>query len=284
LPLSDHEAAARSAHGALWMSARLRTAIAGLVLLSGAAAASATDLRCKGPGNVEDFRYTWRLRGGLSWVAGFMFPTSGVGMLKTTYPKPGEQNVVSGELLITPASGGANGFYVYETQIDPMGKTLMTYHGYAWGKKSRKERTLFDYAKHLARIRKETPDKTEDRVKPLPPEEMRDILTAIHYLRQNAPNINRPITTVIYSDGNEYPVIFRPIEHRQFAIAQQKVDALGFEIVDGPGGKKWPGGIRVWVSNDARRIPFRIEIRQSMASLQLDLQSVEACAFMGSGS
>ena len=36
----------------------------------------------------------------------------------------------------------------------------------------------------------------------------------------------------------------------------------------------------VWVSDDQRRIPFRIEIQQSMASLQLDLQSVEACAFM----
>lgn len=262
------------------MPTRIRTAFAALVLLAGAAAAPAADLHCKGPGNVEEFRYTWRLRGGLSWVAGFMFPTSGVGMLRTTYPRGNEQNI-SGELLITPVSGSANGFYTYETQIDPSGKTAMTYHGYSWGKKSRKERTLFDYAKHLARIRKETPDKIEDKVKPLPPEEMRDVLTAIHYLRANAPRITQPITTVIYSDGNEYPVIFRPVEHRPFNIGTQKVDALGFEIVDGPGGKKWPGGIRVWVSNDGRRIPFRIEIRQSMASLQLELQSVEACGFMG---
>jgi hypothetical protein len=264
-------------------SARVRAAALCLLLLSLSAGASAAELRCHGPSNVEEFRYTWRLRGGLSWVAGFVFPTSGVGMLRTTYPKPGEQNI-GGELLITPVSGTSGGFYVYETQIAPDGKTMMTYHGYAWGKKSRKERTLFDYVKHLARIRKETPDKTEERVKPLPPEEMRDILTAIHYLRQNAPNIKSPITTVIYSDGNEYPVIFRPIDHRQFGLSGQQVDALGFEIVDGPGGKKWPGGIRVWVSNDARRIPFRIEIRQSMASLQLELQTVESCGFMGAGS
>jgi hypothetical protein len=36
----------------------------------------------------------------------------------------------------------------------------------------------------------------------------------------------------------------------------------------------------VWVSEDQRRIPFRIDIDQSMGSLQLDLKSVEACAFM----
>jgi hypothetical protein len=59
-----------------------------------------------------------------------------------------------------------------------------------------------------------------------------------------------------------------------------RVDAFGFEIADAPGGRKWPGGVRVWVSNDWRRIPFRIEIQQSMQSLQLELQSVESCAFM----
>jgi hypothetical protein len=262
------------------MTARIRIALLGLLALAGATAAPAADLNCRGPAaNLEEFRYSWHLRGGLSWVAGFVFPTSGVGSLKTSYPKAGDPNIGS-ELLITP-SNGTGGFYVYETQIDPTGKTLMTYHGYAWGKKSRKERTLFDYAKRLARIHKETPDKAEDRVKPLPPEEMRDIVTAIHYLRQNAPTITRPITTVIYSDGNEYPVIFRPVERRTFSLGPQRVEALGLEIVDGPGGKKWPGGIRVWISNDARRIPFRIEIRQSMASLQLELESVEACAFMG---
>lgn len=277
MPRSDRTARP----GAAPLSARVRAALVAVAIASAGLSASSADLHCKSPANVEDFRYTWRLRGGLSWVAGFVFPTSGVGMMRTTYPTAGGDGTIGGELLITPASGASGGFYRYETQIAPDGKTLMTYHGYAWGKKSRKERTLFDYAKHLARIHKETPEKSEDKVKPLPPDEMRDILTAIHYLRQNAPRITQPITTIIYSDGNEYPVIFRPIERRQFPLANQQVDALGFEIVDGPGGKKWPGGIRVWVSNDARRIPFRIEIRQSMASLQLELQSVEACAFMG---
>ena len=50
--------------------------------------------------------------------------------------------------------------------------------------------------------------------------------------------------------------------------------------VDAPGGRKWPGGMKIWISDDARRIPFRIEIIQSMASLQLELQSIDSCAFM----
>ena len=41
-------------------------------------------------------------------------------------------------------------------------------------------------------------------------EDRGDVLTAIYYLRQHADEIKGPITTTIYSDGQEYPVIFRP--------------------------------------------------------------------------
>ena len=36
----------------------------------------------------------------------------------------------------------------------------------------------------------------------------------------------------------------------------------------------------VWVTNDDRRVPVRIEIQQSMASLQLDLQKIESGALL----
>lgn len=242
--------------------------------------AAAADLNCHGPSNVEDFRYSWRMRGGLSLLAGLVFPTSGVGQLKTEFPA-GNDHTINSELLIT--SRDKSGFYVYESEMDAAGeKTLMSYHGYAWKSKSRKERTLFDYVKRLARMHKETPEKQWDRVEPLPADSLRDILTAIYFIRQHATNIHSAMTTTIYSDGNSYPVLMRPIDPRTFDIQGQRVSAVGFEIVDAPhsGGKKWPGGVRVWISDDARRIPFAIEIQQSMASLQLELQSVESCAFM----
>ena len=241
--------------------------------------ADAADLNCKGPGNVEEFRYSWRMRGGLAWVAGLVFPTSGIGELKTTFPQSADRSINS-ELLIQ-TNDRRSGFFVYESEMDQTGqKTLMTYHGYAWKNKSRKERTIFDYIKRLAHIHKETPEKKWDKTEPLPPEQLRDVLTAIYFLRQNATTIQLPVTSVIYSDGKSYPVVIRSTNRRTFTIQGQTIDAIGFEIVDAPGGRKWPGGIKVWVSNDERRIPFRIEIQQSMASLQLDLQSVESCAFM----
>ena len=253
-----------------------RTLLAAAALLI-AANASAVDLNCNGPSNVELFKYSWRLRGGLSWVAGLVFPTAGVGEMKTTFPKEGEKLIDSSLLLTSKVPG----FYAYETQIDETTqKTMMTYHGYAWKNKSRKERTNFDYVKKQAVIHKETPEKQWGSTEPLPPDQIHDIVSAIYYIRQNAATIKGPVMTNIYSDGDLYPVILKPAERRVFSIAGQNVGALGFAIVDAPGGRKWPGGVKVWISDDARRIPFRIEIQQSMASLQLELTSVESCAFM----
>ncbi len=229
-------------------------------------------------GGVEEFRYSWRLRGGVGLIAGLMFPTKGVGNLKTTF---GE--TIHSELLITAPNGKQGGFYAYESDMDDRGaKTLMTYHGYAWGKKARNERTVFDHAKGLARIQKQTTEETENKVKKLPAsnDEVRDVLTAIVYLRQNAASLSKPITTTIYSDGKEYPVIFKPGEVKAFTVEGQRVTARAFHIVDAPGGKKWSGGVTVWLTSDDRRVPVRIEIQQSMASLQLDLQKIESSTMM----
>lgn len=219
----------------------------------------------------EEFHYSWRLRGGLSWVAGLRFPTSGVGELRNQ-PKEGSGSFES-QLLIT-APDNRNGYYIYRSEIDPHGsKTLMSYYGYGWGQKHRNERTLFDYVKRLARTRKVTPDKVENRVRQIPSQNMRDILTGIHYLRENADKIQAPVRSEIYSEGKTYPVLFRPLGNASYEFKGQKIATRGFLITAAPGGRKFPGGVRVWISQDGRNIPFRIEIQRTGASVQLDLKS-----------
>ena len=228
--------------------------------------------------DTEEFRYSWRLRGGVRFLAGLVFPTNGVANFQTKY---GE--TIHSELLITAPNGKQGGYYAYESDMDDHGgKTLMTFHGYSWNNKARNERTTFDHKKGLARIHKQTPEETAYRVKKLPAsnDEVRDVLTAIVYLRQNAATIHGPITTTIYSDGKAYPVIFKPGIAKVFAVEGKNTFARAFHIVDAPGGKKWSGGVTVWLTNDDRRVPVRIEIQQSMASLQLDLQKIESSTMM----
>ncbi|HVG24559.1 MAG TPA: DUF3108 domain-containing protein [Thermoanaerobaculia bacterium] len=247
-----------------------RIVIAAALTMAVSASASASDM--------EQFRYSWRLRGGVRLLAGLLFPTSGVANLQTKFG-----DTIHSELLITAPTGKEGGFYAYESDMDERGaKTLMTYHGYSWGKKARNERTVFDHVKGLARIHKQTTEETENRVKKLPAsnDQVRDILTAIVYLRQNAISMAQPVATTIYSDGKEYPVIFKPGATKLFTVEGHSVTARAFHIVDAPGGKKWPGGVTVWLTSDDRRIPVRIEIQQSMASLQLDLTKIEASALM----
>jgi hypothetical protein len=246
------------------------TVLVGLMMAVSASAFAAT------PG-VEEFRYSWRLKGGIRLLAGLMFPTSGVGDLRTTY---GDK--IHSELLITAPNGKQGGYYAYESDMDDRGsKTFMTFHGYAWNQKARSERTVFDHTKGLARIHKVTTEEDENRVKKLPPsDDLRDILTAIVFLRQNADTLVRPITTTIYSDGKEYPVIFQPGERKNFVIEGKTASARAFHIVDAPGGKKWSGGVTVWVTSDDRRLPVRIEIQQSVASMQLDLQKIESVGML----
>lgn len=231
-------------------------------------------------GAPEQFRYDWRLRGAVRLLAGFVFPTSGIANLRTV-ARGGDG--LHSELLITAPSGKAGGFYAYESQIDSRrATTITTYHGYSWGSKSRNERTVFDYSNRVARVRRTTPEKVEDKIKKLPDneQEFRDILTAIWFLRQNAGKITAPMTTSIYSDGTRYPVIFRPGERKNFTVGGKPTPAREFEIADAPGGKKWPGGVTVWVTEDERRMPVRIIIKQSIASLQLDLRSAEGCGMI----
>ncbi|MEO8217200.1 MAG: DUF3108 domain-containing protein [Acidobacteriota bacterium] len=220
----------------------------------------------------EQFHYAWHLRGGLAWLAGFRFPTSGFGEMKNN-PTP---NGMSSQLVITPARG-ENGFYIYRSEIDLDGaRTLTSFHGYQWGEKSRKENTFFDYVKRLARIRKETPDEVENKVRPIASSTIRDVLTGIYYLRANSDTIKAPFLSEIYSDGKVYPVLFKPEGMETLEVQNRKIPTRAFLITAAPGeATRWPGGVKVWLSTDERKIPVRIEIQQRFASLRLDLRSIE---------
>lgn len=245
------------------------------LLVSIAAPAIAVEPECDSATRSEDLQYRWKLRGPLSWIAGLAFPTSGKGTLRTMEAR---ENILDTELRISGNSRD-EGYFLYRSEIDESaGRTLMTYDGYAWRDKRRSERTLFDYVKRLARIRRENPERVENKVKPIPHDSVRDVLTGIYFLRQNASEIHAPLTSEIYSGGKLYPVVFRPTGSETITFRGEKVSTRKFEITAAPGiEKKWPGGVKVWLSDDENHTPVRIEIKRDLAALQLDLNSAQAC-------
>lgn len=241
------------------------------LLVSMATTAFAVEPECASTRPSEELQYRWKLRGPLSWIAGLAFPTSGKGFLRTIQPR---ENILDTELRISGDSR-EDGFFLYHSQIDESaGRTLMTYDGYAWRDKRRSERTLFDYVKRLARIRRENTERVETRVKSIPHDSIRDVLTGIYFLRQNASQIHAPVTSDIYSGGKLYPVVFRPTGSEMITFQGEKISTRKFEITAAPGiEKKWPGGVKVWLSDDENHTPVRIEIKRDLAALQLDLGS-----------
>ena len=237
--------------------------------------ASATDKTCLAYGPTEQLRYSWRLRGGLAWVAGLRFPTSGTGQLNTSKETA---DSINSTLRIT-SQPGEEGFYEYISDMDASAsRTLMSYHAYEWGGSNRREQTFFDYVKSLARIHKDTPKGHEYKVKKLPVDSPRDVLTGIFFLRQNSQTIEEPLASEIYSDGKLYPVLFRPTGTATVDFEGKKTVVRKFLITARPGSEqKWPGGVEVWLTQDERRIPVRIELQRSFATLRLELERIEAC-------
>ena len=119
-------------------------------------------------------------------------------------------------------------------------KTLTSYHGYAWGNKSRKERTVFDYVKRLARMHKETPEKSGTRRQPLP----RGVRCATSSRRSTFSARTRPTFTArsrrrSTPTASRTPCILRPVERRDLRHRGQRTNAaLGFEIVDAPNSRQ----------------------------------------------
>lgn len=235
-------------------------------------AAWTTPLMAAAATKPEEFRYSWRLRGGLAWLAGLKFPLSGSGALRNS---PMSGDLFESELVITGGDGD-EGLYVYRSEIaNDAVRTMTTFHGYEWDGKKRNEQTRFDYDDGLARVRKERAKGISNEVDKLPAGEMRDVLTGIHFLRRKAGQITGPLRSEIYSDGKIYPVLFQPLGTRNVMWRGTTVAARGFEIKAAPGSdKRWPGGVKVWLTPDDQAIPLRIEIaRGSLASLQLELET-----------
>lgn len=218
------------------------------------------------PASAETLRYDWKLRGGLSWVAGLRFPTSGVGILKTEEGG----GVVDSHLRV---SAGNHDYIEYRSRMDDSAsRTLRSENGYAFGSRAERKETVYDYAANVARLQEREAGRVENKTRPLAADEARDILTTIAYLRDNAGKITSRVTTEIYAEGKPYSVLIQPEGTRTI----NEKTARGFRVSSAPGAAKKFPGMTVWISEDAQRLPLRIVLQQKYASLHLELKQASS--------
>lgn len=231
-----------------------------------AALLAASSSMASEPTATERLSYSWRLKGGLSWLARLAFPSSGRGTLETR-----QAGLVSSRLTIN--ADDSKGFYLYESQMEPEGtKTLTSRNAYAYGSSARDERVAFDVPNRVARVQKTTPDGSETKTHKLESLAPQDVLTSIYYLRQHADEIRMPKHAEIYSGANAYDVLYVPLQVTSMRVGGKDVRVRQFSIRPvGEDAHKFPGAVQVWLTDDERALPARIEIEQKYATLKLNL-------------
>lgn len=234
-----------------------------IVAVSVAAPLSATQLSIP---PVERLHYSWSLRGALSWIARVAFPTRGTGTLETV---TSGANVHSRLEITSPEQ---KGFAFYESRMSADGaRTFTSADGYSWNKYVEEHRVTFDYARGIARVEKRDEEGLQKKVRKLGTSVPQDVLTSIFYLRQNASQIRTSRRADVYSGGKPYAFVFSPRPITTLRVGGEEVRVRPFTIVPIDGERK--GSVRVWLTDDARRIPVQIEIAQTFATLRLDLKA-----------
>lgn len=240
-------------------------AIATLAFAIAVAAASPAGAVPLVNGGTETLQYSWTLKGALAWVARVAFPGKGTGTLETS-----AADGVRSRLTITAPN--QKGYAFYDSRMSRDGeRTFASADGYTWHNRSEEKRVTFDYLNRVTQIEtRSSSDGIEKKTRKLEHETPQDVLTSIYYLRQNADSIVAPRRAQVYSGGKPYTFLFSPRPSVDMRVSGKLVRVRPFEITPVDGQKK--GTVRVWLTQDAQRVPVRIDIEQNHATLQLQLK------------
>lgn len=255
----------------------IRRAVVTMALVSALAAGSAEAAPCA-KGTTERIRYDWQLGGVLSWIASLAFPTHGIAELETA----GEGARL--ESVLRVRDDQKSGYFLYRSVIDrDAERTAVSESGHSWDGRTKIETATLDYRRREARIEEnDSRDGRSIRTKSIGDDDLRDVLTSIWMLRARASTLTSTLRLEIFSDGSVYPVNVVPLGLKTIDLAGSKRKVRGFRIVAAPEQqRKWPGGVSIWFSEDADRYPLRIDIKRSVATLQLVLKEPPQCAAGG---
>lgn len=231
--------------------------------------------KCVSP-ESERLAYDWDLGGALSWIAAIAFPTSGTAELETSWSTRPDRV----DTRLTIRDRNDSGYFLYRSVLDPsVPRTVLNESGYSWDGRTKIETAEFDYARRRVKVtERDTRDGPSSKIDPIPATDLEDVLTGIWSLRQRAGEITKPVLVEIYSDGTLYPVQYVPLGRRNVRVGRSERAAVGYRITAAPGQqRRWPGGVTVWFSDDAQRVPLRIEMKRSLATMHLMLTSARGC-------
>jgi len=105
-----------------------------------------------------------------------------------------------------------------------------------------------------------------------------DVLSAFYVARARGVRADEPLAVPVYDSGRVYDLVFRVIGREVLDLPAplgRRVSTLIVEpkVPPGSGLFAQEGDLRVWVTDDARRIPVRARTRVAVGSVSADLES-----------
>jgi len=241
--------------------------------------ASGDRVECSPGEELEVVTYYWRLKGFLSFIAGFRFPTNGTGTLATLY-KNGKEVADTELRIITDEAKGDR--YRYRSVIDlTKNRTIESVDGYDFEGRTKVDTTTLDYEKHKARRARIDTKRGEGETihfSDFTGDNVKDVLTSIHHIRKSMGEIKEPQRQDVFAGGKVYPVLITPGKTKAFIFKGRKVEGRLYTITATPENRdRWPGDVEVWITTDEDRIPIEIDLGKSMASLHLQAVARFTC-------
>jgi len=141
------------------------------------------------------------------------------------------------------------------------------------GKRRRMKTTMFDQAKLEAKYEVQTATKVERTIKL--PKMTQDALSALYVLRcipvKTGDKFNMPVTDA----GDVYQVQMQVGALESLATPLGTINAYKIvPIITGPKNSAPPRGLAVWISDDARRLPLKIEAQLAVGKFVVSLRKV----------
>jgi uncharacterized protein DUF3108 len=105
-----------------------------------------------------------------------------------------------------------------------------------------------------------------------------DVLSAFYVARARGVRPDEPLAVRVYDSGRVYDLVFRVIGHEVLDLPSSLSRGVRTSIVEalvprGSGLFAQEGDLKVWVTDDERRIPVRARTRVAVGSVSADLES-----------
>ena len=107
-------------------------------------------------------------------------------------------------------------------------------------------------------------------------EPVQDVLTLIYFVRTQDLSPGRPVEVAMIDNGHVYRCVVEVLAGKKMSTALGRVNTVRLEpaIFDGNREVRRRGTLSIWLTDDARHIPVKAQVKASIGTIDIKLKSI----------